>query len=218
MIGAGVGQVLSAVQSGFEAFAQNLSTYVPQLFDSWATQEQAEITAYFTGQQTPVYFSYAFTMQPNAFPQISVTMGPGAEEANADSFGMAITKPIPVTDGSGKVTSYQLYQGIAKHDRYDLEIRHPTNQKLLLWLDIICQWALLQQRQSLLQQGFLVQTISASGVQPDPFYSVNGSAPVFLRTVSLTVRHEVGYYTTAQPISGITSTVTPSAPKAPFGG
>ena len=208
MIGAGLGLVLSAVQSGFEEFQSDLANYVPQLFATWSQEEQSQITAYFSQTQTPVYFSIGFTMQPNAFPQVSVTLGPASEEQNSDPFGMTLAKPEPVMDSAGKVVQYQLFQGVVMHDRYDLEIRHPTNQKVLLWLDIIARWALIQQRQSLLQQGFLTQVISASGVQPDPFYSANGSMPIFLRTVSLTVKHNVGYYTTADPITAITSTVT----------
>lgn len=202
MVGSSVGVLLQAVQAGFAAFQGDLATWVPQLFATWPAQDQAEITNYFTQQATPLYFSLAYPMQPGLFPSCVVSMEPGAEEPGGDAFGMmqAVSKQ---TDGT-----YQMWQGITQHDRFDIALRHPTNQKLLLWLDIIAWWALLYQRQSLIQQGFLQQVLSRTGLEPDPWFEGQGSMPCFRRIVSLTVKHQVGYYTPAPSVTAVQSSVS----------
>ena len=202
MVGQSVGVVLQAVQDGFAAFQGNLSLYVPQIFGSWPASDQAEVTQYFQGPKPPCYFSLAYPLQPELMPSCVVSMEAGAEEPNADAFGM---QQSFAKQGDG---SYQVWYGITQHDRYDISLRHATNQKLLLWLDIVTWWALLQQRQNLIAQGLLQQVLSRSGLEPDPWYNGQGSLPVFRRTVSLTVRHQVGWYETAQSVSSITSTVS----------
>lgn len=206
MVGAGVALVLQAVQQGFEKFCGNVNQYAPQLFANWPDTDMTEIMAYF-GQtaKTPLYYAIAYPLSPELMPSCAVSMEPGAEEPSADAFGM-LQQQLQQPNGT-----WQTWYGITQHDRYDVALRHPTNQKLLLWLDIVTWWALLQQRQWLITQGFLQQVLSRTGLEPDPWYGTQGSLPVFRRTVSLTVRHQVGWYEAAQAVTQIVPTVTVAA-------
>lgn len=205
MVGQSVGVVLQAVQAGFQAFQNDLNLWVPQIFQSWPASEQGEVMQYFQalGNKQACYFSLAYPLQPELMPSCVVSMEAGAEEPNADAFGM-LQDVDPQPDGTVRI-----WKGITQHDRFDISLRHATNQKLLLWLDIVTWWGLLQQRQGLIGQGLLQQVLSRSGLEPDPWYAGQGSLPVFRRTVSLTVRHQVGWYEKAYPVSSIASTVSP---------
>ncbi len=203
VIGQGVALVLQAVQNGFAEFAGNLELWVPQIFAGWSSDEQQQITQYWQSHKNAVYFALAYTMQPELMPSCVVSMEPGQEEPNADSFGM-LQGMSTAQDGT-----VQQWLGMTVQDRFDVTLRHAVNQKLLLWLDIITWWALMRQRQQLIASGFGQQVLARSGLEPDPWYQTAGSQPVFRRIVSLTVRHQVGYWQPVPAVTKITSTVAP---------
>ncbi len=178
--------IVDALSQAFTYFKNNLSVLVPEIFAYASATHQTEITALFAKQ---VITQGGYPNQAILGPTVTVTMEPEQETEQYVNQQTGIAIPVSSNVALGNATTFK--------STYHCHC-FGINYNAVLWLQALVKWALLFERQALMQSVaadgntvtgyFLEQSLGATGLVPIPD-GIGDSMFPFQRIVILSAAH-----------------------------
>ncbi len=130
--------VVAALQDAIATFRANLAVLVPEIYAYLSSEDQVEITAWWSSaaNQMPVQSGYPF--QAVQAPQIAVTIEPSEE---LDQFAGQSQTGVIFSMGAEGANGHAAYFRTAYYCHC-----FGYNQNFVYWLQALARWALLYQR------------------------------------------------------------------------
>lgn len=167
----------TCINNSLSLFRSNLSTFVPDVFAQETSDNQTQITNWWSNANNQVIVQVGYSLTPIKGPQIAITMEPSQEVSSRRFVGNMLQQ-----------TSNNYEYGATFDALYAVHVFGP-NQNWLLWMQSLVRWSLEMQRQTLESSyGLMNQRLSMGALRPVPD-SMKDIVFPFERTVNLSCQH-----------------------------